>query len=420
MARPSAGLLRILVPRAPILAVTVAATLLGGGCHGPRLSAAEHRGPDGGAALRATAPEEAKRATATAPAQAATRGPAGGHRLPRIDVHMHIGPDGIPRALRLMDEWGIDGGINLSGMFPGPPHNALETQLAAARTSNGRIAVFANADFRLVRTHPQDYGKAMAEMLQESQRMGAVGLKIPKGLGLGYPTADRRHLLPVDDPGLDPLFEKAGALGMPIAIHIGDPKAFWKPANPDNERWDELQAHPEWSFYGEPVPSWDQLYDAFERRVARHPRSRFIAVHFGNDPEDPERVAKMLDRYPNFYIDTAARVPEIGRHPVERMRRFYEKYQNRILFGTDTGVGSTQDEMMYGSNGANPPTRADEVRFFTQTWRYFETLDRQFESPTPIQGRWKIDGVGLSEPILRKVYFDNAATLLRWRPTLPP
>ena len=124
----------------------------------------------------------------------------------------------------------------------------------------------------------------------------------------------------------------------------------------------------------------------------------------------------MLDRYPNIYIDTAARVPEIGRHPVERMRRFYEKYQDRILFGTDTGVGANQEDMMYGSNGANPPTRADEVRFFTQTWRYFETLDRQFESPTPIQGRWKIDGVGLPEPILRKVYFDNAAKLLRWRP----
>ena len=118
----------------------------------------------------------------------------------------------------------------------------------------------------------------------------------------------------------------------------------------------------------------------------------------------------MLDKYPNFYIDTAARVPEMGRHPVDQMRSFYEKYQDRILFGTDTGVGASQDDMMYGSNGANPPTRADEVRFFTQTWRYFETLDRQFESPTPIQGRWKIDGVGLPEPILRKVYFENAAS----------
>src|SRR6185295_3878295 len=222
--------------------------------------------------------------------------------LPRIDVHMHIGPDAIPRAVRLMDEWGIDGAVNLSGMSPSPPQNPLAIQLAAAAKSDGRVVVFANADFRLVRVRP-DYGVAMAAMLAESRRMGAIGLKIPKGLGLGYPTADRKALLPVDDRGLDPLFDKAGELGMPVAIHIGDPKAFWKPNTPANERWDELRAHPEWSFYGEPVPSWEELYAAFERRVARHPKTKFIAVHFGNDPEDPDRVAEMLDKHPNFFID---------------------------------------------------------------------------------------------------------------------
>jgi predicted TIM-barrel fold metal-dependent hydrolase len=347
--------------------------------------------------------------------------PPAARRFRKIDVHTHIMPDAIARAARLMNEWGIDGAVNLSGMYPGPPRHMLETQLAAAEQSGGRIAVFANADFvHLVRDRPRDYGQVMAAQLVESRRLGAVGLKIPKGLGLGYPAPDREHLLPIDDSGLDPLFDKAGELGMPVAIHIGDPKAFWKPANPDNERWDELQAHPEWSFAGQPVPSWQELYDAFERRVARHPRTIFIAVHFGNDPEDPDNVARMLDRYPNFYIDTAARVPELGRadarHAAEKMRRFYTKYQDRILFGTDTGIGAAQEDMMYGSNGADPPTRADEVRFFTSTWRYFETLDRQFESPTPIQGRWKIDGVGLPDAILRKIYFDNAARILHWKP----
>jgi predicted TIM-barrel fold metal-dependent hydrolase len=391
----------------------VLALVLAGACSPRRTGAAPEKSGAG-------APGTAVADAGSRPIAAAAGHPArSGPRLPKIDVHMHIGPDGIERAVRLMDEWGIDGGVNLSGMHPGPPYHALATQLAAAAKANGRIAVFANADFRLVRAR-KDYGVGMAEMLDESRRMGAIGLKIPKGLGLGYPTADRQHLLPVDDKGLDPLFEKAGALGMPIAIHIGDPKAFWKPATPDNERWDELRAHPEWSFYGQPVPSWEELYGAFERRVARHPKATFIAVHFGNDPEDPDHVAKMLDRYPNFVIDTAARVPEMGRHPVERMRRFYDKYQDRILFGTDTGVGAAQEDMMYGSNGADPPTHADEIRFFTETWRYFETLDRQFESPTPIQGRWKIDGVGLPEKILRKIYFENAARILRWRPPTQP
>ena len=345
----------------------------------------------------------------------AASGPGRPQRLPRIDLHTHISPDGIERAVKLMNEWGIDGAVNLSGLYPGPPRHALETQLAAAARAGGRIAVFTTPDFRVVQK-VKDYGQAMATQLAEAHKLGAIGLKITKGLGLGIPAPDGQHLLAIDDPGLDPLWERAGALGMPVAIHIGDPKAFWKPVAPNNERWDELRAHPEWSFDKPWFPAWQALYDAFERLVARHPKTTFIGVHFGNDPEDPANVARMLDRYPNFYIDTAARVPEIGRHPQDDMRRFFIKYQDRILFGTDTGIGAEDDQMMYGSNGENVPTRADEVRFFTATWRYFETSDKQFESPTPIQGRWKIDGVGLPESVLRKVYFDNAARLLRWRP----
>lgn len=377
-------------------------------------TAAATTGKKGQAAAAAVAAAAVAAAAASSPPVAPR--PVG--ELPKIDVHMHIGPDAIDRTIALMDRWGISGAVNLSGMYPGPPRNMLELQLGAAARARGRIAVFANANFRHVgRGRDKNYGRAMAADLVESKRLGAIGLKIPKGLGLGYTSADGQHLLSVDDRGLDPLFEKAGQLGMPVAIHIGDPKAFWKPATPDNERWDELGAHPEWSFYGQPVPSWEELYAAFERRVARHPKTTFIAVHFGNDPEDPQRVAQMLDKYPNFFIDTAARVPEMGRHDAKQMRRFFEKYQDRILFGTDTGVGPTQDDMMYGSNGPNPPTLADEQRFFESTWRYFETADKQFESPTPIQGRWKIDGVGLPASILRKIYFDNAARVLHWKPT---
>jgi predicted TIM-barrel fold metal-dependent hydrolase len=386
------------VARALVLA---AATVTTGGCH--------RAPPAPAAAASDTALAPVAPAATTAPAKPAAR------RFRRIDVHTHIGPDGIARAVRLMDEWGIDGVVNLSGMFPGPPRSMLETQLAAAANAGGRIAVFMTPNFKLVRMG-KGYGEAMAAQLEEGHRLGARGLKITKGLGLGFPAADGKHLLAVDDPGLDPLFEKAGALGMPVAIHIGDPKAFWKPVTPENERWDELRAHPEWSFYGPGIPSWQELYDQFERLVARHKKTTFIGVHFGNDPEDPDNVARMLDKHPNFFIDTAARVPEIGRHPQEKMRRFYAKYQDRVLFGTDTGIGPDDADMMYGSTGAEPPTRADEVRFFTSTWRYFETPDKQFESPTPIQGRWKIDGVGLPESILRKIYFENAARILRWRP----
>jgi predicted TIM-barrel fold metal-dependent hydrolase len=350
------------------------------------------------------------------PVAAAFRDP---QRIPRIDTHTHVDPMAIDRAVALMDRWGIDGAVNLSGMHPGPPAHALETQLKAAEQAGGRVAVFMTPSFsRALRLAPASYGQAMADELHEGKRLGALGLKITKGLGLAFPMPDRRSIMPVDDPGLDPLFETAGVLGMPVAIHTGDPKAFWEKADAQNERIDELMAHPAWSLHGEPVPSWAELLDQFERRVARHPRTTFIGVHFGNAPEEPDRVARMLDTHPNLFVDTAARVPAIGRHDATKMRAFFIKYQDRILFATDTGVGATQDEMMYGSNGALPPTAEDEILFFTATYKYFETTERQFAHPTPIQGRWKIDGLGLPPEVLRKVYFENAARVLKWRPAI--
>jgi predicted TIM-barrel fold metal-dependent hydrolase len=239
-------------------------------------------------------------------------------------------------------------------------------------------------------------------------------VKIAKGLGLGY-TDGHGNLVPVDDPGLDPLFEAAGRLGLPIFIHTGDPKAFWLPPAPGNERFDELRVHPGWSFFDAPV-SWEQLYEQFERRVARHPNTKFIGVHFGNNPEDPARVAQMLDKYPNLYVDTAARLPAIGRpdaaHDAQKMRALFVRLQDRILFGTDVGVGLDPQELMLGSTGETPPGPADVERFFTSSWRYFETEDRNIPTPTPIQGRWNIDGIGLDRDVLEKVYSKNAMRLL--------
>jgi len=328
-------------------------------------------------------------------------------RIPKIDVHTHLSPFALDRALAMMNAWGIDHAVNLSGGAAGSQAFAL--QVDAARKSGGRISVFCNLDWRLARV--AGYGARMAVTLDAARGLGAVGLKIPKGLGLGYTGPDGK-LIKVDERELDVVWDRAGALGLPVAIHIGDPKAFWLPPNEQNERYDELRAHPEWSNYNQPIPSWQELYDGFERLVARHPKTLFIGVHFGNDPEDPDRVAKMLDKYPNLMIDTAARVPEIGRQPPEKMRAFFEKYQDRVLFGTDLGVGSDPEDLMLGSTGSTPPTEADVQRFFEMTWRYFETNERQFDHPTPIQGRWKIDGVGLPRPVLEKIYWRNAAKLL--------
>ncbi len=325
----------------------------------------------------------------------------------KIDMHTHFGPDSLPRLIELMDQNGVDAVVNLSG---GSPGRGLEENLAAAQLHPGRIHVFCTLDWSQPR-RGLGWGERMAADLRRAKELGARGVKIPKGLGLGYIDYTGR-LIPVDDPELDPVFETAGQLGMPISIHIGDPVAFWNPPTPDNERYEELSVHPGWSFYDKPVPSWEELYAAFERRVARHPTTTIIGVHFGNAPEDPGRVSRMLDKYPNLHVDTAARVPEIGRQPADKMRALFIKYQDRILFGTDLGVGRDPFDLMLGSTGAEPPTQADVDRFFSATWRYFETRDQDFPHPTPVQGKWPIDGLGLPDKVLRKVYGGNAKRLL--------
>jgi len=334
--------------------------------------------------------------------------------LPRIDTHTHILLGSGLRAARLFERYGISLAVNLSGASA---EHGFEEFVVDNQVAYGHILTFTGLDFE--EASKPGYGTRMAEALVAAKTAGAKGIKIHKALGLEYQGPDGK-LLKVDDPGLDPVFEKAGELKLPVAIHTGDPQAFWQEPSPKNERFDELLAHPEWSFYDAhkrgAIPSWRELFDAFLRRVARHPKTIFIGVHFGNAPEEPELVAQALDKYPNLYIDTAARLPAIGRsdanHSAEKLRAFFIKYQDRILFGTDTALSRAGTPAMFGSVGTDPPTEADADRFFDSTYRYFETADTDIPSPTPIQGKWTIAGVNLPVEVLEKIYYKNAERLL--------
>jgi predicted TIM-barrel fold metal-dependent hydrolase len=324
----------------------------------------------------------------------------------RIDAHAHLSLGSLPQLTELMDRYGFQHIVDLSG---GTPDTSLPVHITQAMASGGRITVFMTIPGRELRR--PGYGPRIAEMLEQAKRMGARGLKIPKGLGLGYEGPDGR-LLAVDDPGLDPVFEACGRLGMPVSIHTADPKAFWRPPTRDNERYEELSVHPGWSFYDAGVPDWAVMLEQLERRIARHPNTTFISVHFGNAAEEPERVARMLRTYPNMYIDTAARIPEFGRHPPDKMRAFFIEFQDRILYGTDLGVGHEPGDLMLGSGGDEPPRPGEVVRFFRSSYRYLETPDLDFESPTPIQGKWNIHGIHLPREVLEKVYGRNASRVI--------
>ena len=344
-----------------------------------------------------------ERGLAPAPLASASAQP----RPYRIDVHVHLSATGVPRLKKLMAEYGFDHVVNLSG---GHPLDNLPTQIAAARASGGRVTVFAALAYE--QAQAPGYGERMAQALRLAHKQGARGLKITKALGLALRGPDG-ELIPVDDPELDPVFEAAGELGMPVAIHAGDPEAFWLPVDDENARKAELTAHPGWSLYGRDVPSFDEIQKQLERRIARHPKTTFISVHFGNCAEHPERVARMLRKYPNMYVDTAARIPEMGRYPPDKMRALFVEFADRILYGSDLGVGPEPTPLFLGSSGSEPPTQEEEKRFFSASYRYFETADVDFDHPTPIQGNWKISGINLPRDVLEKIYSKNAIRVLK-------
>jgi hypothetical protein len=137
----------------------------------------------------------------------------------------------------------------------------------------------------------------------------------------------------------------------------------------------------------------------------------FLLIHLANYPENLDYVDALLDAHPNVFVDTSARVPEFGRHAADKVRAFFLKHQDRVLFGSDF-IADADGSMQLGSTSTRAPTAADGVEFFMRHWRYFETMDRQIDHPTPIQGNWKVDAAGLPASVLRKLYVTNAEKLI--------
>ena len=359
------------------------------------------------------------------PARAAAPGPGGvpaAWRIERrlIDVHTHVGSDPahLARAIRIMDAAGIGLAVNLGNgtvtAAAGRPSAFQRTKEQAERLCPGRFLHSMILDY--AGWDEPDFAARAARQIEEGHRLGAAGFKEYKRLGLNLKDGSGA-LIRIDDPRLDPVWARCGELDMPVSIHVGDPKAFWLPYEPANERWEELRDHPGW-WFGDPskYPAREELHAARNRVIERHPGTTFICVHFANNPEDVDAVDRWLDQYPNMVADLAARLPELGRHDTDRLQRLFVKHQDRILFGTDFMV---YDEITLGSGGSGPPpTDEDALSFFAKHWRWLETADRDFPHMTPIQGNWTISAIALPPPVLRKIYFDNARRI--FARSLPP
>ncbi len=341
------------------------------------------------------------------------------HRI--IDLHQHINAttQHVARAVKIMDAAGVGIGVNLSGGFvtrskPDEPSEFERNKALMDAIAPGRFVQYMSLDYK--GWDQPDFSERAAKQVEEGRRLGAAGFKEYKRLGVGLRDGQGK-LIAVDDPKLDAVWKRCGELGMPVSIHVADPKAFWEPYNSKNERWKELGDHPGW-WFGDTnkFPPWKSLLEALNRVISRRPETTFVCVHFANNAEELDWVDASLSRYPNMMADLAARIPEIGRHDPEKVRRLFLKHQDRILFGTDFMV---YDRVILGSSGKEPPpSDADAEVFFAKEWRWLETRDKNWEHMTPIQGDWTISSIGLPASVLRKIYFDNARKLLAR--SLPP
>jgi len=314
-------------------------------------------------------------------------------KYPVIDVHKHLGyvpdhgwPVDVNELVDGMHRLNIQAFVNLDGLSGVHLRRVLDRYAKHA----DRLFTFAGPSWH--RGPDADFGEREARELEAAVRAGARGYKLFKALGLWLRDPAGALYMP-DDPRLDPIWQTAGELGVPVLIHVGDPEGFFLPADRHNDRLAGLARRPDWYFGTDEFPSFQEL---MERQVAlfrRHPKTTFFGAHVLNKPDDLAWVGKVLEECPNVYPEISARINDIGRQP-RTARAFMERYQDRVLFGTD------------GSNLSLHPT-------------YFQVLETEDDVILPSgsggavrAGAAPLYGLGLPDGVLRKLYHDNAAQLL--------
>lgn len=328
---------------------------------------------------------------------------------PVIDAHAHVDGPRFELVQTAMDSNGIDGLVNLWNVELPPPR--FEDWLGEfSQARNDRMILYHTPD--LSRIAEPGFDEFLTEDVTDAAASGASGIKVWKNLGLHIKDAEER-LVPVNDTRLDPLWKAAADAGLPVSIHVADPVAFFQPLNEYNERYTELSQHPEWWFGGSRFPSFEEIMGQFESLVARHPETTFVGVHMGCYAENIEFVGRMLDSYPNYYVDTSARIGEFGRHGAEKVRDFFVRHADRILFGTDiarTAALWLPEKEYYDRSMRD---------FYDLHWRYFETDEHGLPNPFPLQSDWPVDGISLPDAILEKLYHANALRVIPGLATLP-
>ena len=313
-------------------------------------------------------------------------------KFPAIDVHGHPGDlssaDAIARMVAEMDKLNLR--IMLVAENVSGDRLTRTLQALAASPHKDRFRVMAGVDFRNV---GPGWGARAASQLEADVKAGAVGVgEISKSFGLNTKKPDGSRLK-VDDPELDPLWEAFARLDVPVFIHTAEPQEFFQPLDYTNERWLELSLFPSRRNNQPGQVTFEQLMTERNNVFRKHPKTRFIAAHFGWHANDLARAAKMLDDFPNVTVEVGAILYDLGRQP-RGAHDFFVKYQDRIMFGKDS-------------------FQPNEYPYY---WRVFETNDEYFDYYRDYHAFWKLYGMGLPDVVLKKLYYQNALRVVKGLP----
>jgi predicted TIM-barrel fold metal-dependent hydrolase len=316
-------------------------------------------------------------------------------KFPFIDIHNHQGnmdTGDLSKLIVDMDKLNLAVMNNLSGRgFGGKDYSGSDEHLLKSLDNikkhyPNRFILFTTLTFSDI-DEPNWTAKTVKQ-LEENVKAGAKGLKIYKSLGLHFKDKSGK-LIAIDDPRIDPIWEKCGELGIPVLIHTADPKQFWEPIDEKNERWLELKTHPNRRYTDKEV-SWQTLIEQQHNIFRKHPKTKFIAAHLGWYGNDLKKLGQLLDAMPNVYTEIGAVIAEVGRQP-RAAKAFFIKYQDRILFGKDSWVPSEYETY----------------------FRVLESEDEYFPYHKRYHAFWRMYGMGLPDDVLKKIYYKNAMSLVK-------
>jgi predicted TIM-barrel fold metal-dependent hydrolase len=308
-------------------------------------------------------------------------------KFPFIDVHNHQrrhSPTSLEGVVREMDAMNMAIMVNLSG---GTGQALRDQVLLNERVAPGRFVTFANLNFEGI-DDPQWGARAAAQLERDVKEGGARGLKIAKNVGMTLRDKAGKRI-PTNDARFDPVWARAGELGIPVLIHTGEPPAFFLPVDAKNERWLELTLHPSRGRFGDDVPDFTALMAEQHAIFRKHAKTTFISAHLGWYGHDLAFLGKLLDEIPNMMAELGAVIYEPGRQP-RFAREFFTKYQDRILMGKDSWVPSE----------------------YKTYFRVLESNDEYFPYHKKYHAYWAMYGLGLPDAVLKKVYYENALRVI--------